>query len=74
MILLRPILHRDKFHNAFVAARKAPYSRLRDESLRLKEFVNLSRTRACGVVWREVYNDYRPHSSLGGLVPFEFVR
>lgn len=50
------------------------HSRLRDEMLRVTEFENLSHARACGSAWREDYNDYRPHSSLGGLSPSEFAR
>ncbi len=50
------------------------HSRLRDELMNTTEFETLSHARACGVAWREDYNDYRPHSSLGGLPPNEFAR
>ena len=50
------------------------HSRLRDELLRVTEFENLSHARGCGSAWREDYNEYRPHSSLGGLSPSEFAR
>lgn len=49
------------------------HSRLRDELLRVTEFENLSHARSCGLAWREDYNEYRPHSSLGGLAPSEFA-
>ena len=50
------------------------HSRVRDELLNVEEFSNLAHARACGAAWREDYNDYRPHSSLGGLPPSEFAR
>jgi len=49
------------------------HSRLRDELMNVTEFESLAHARACGVTWREDYNDYRPHSSLGGLTPTEFA-
>lgn len=50
------------------------HSRVRDELFRVEEFSNVSHARACCHAWREDYNDYRPHSSLGGLPPSEFAR
>ena len=50
------------------------HSRLRDELMNVTEFENVRHARACGAAWREDYNDYRPHSSLGGLPPTEFAR
>jgi putative transposase len=50
------------------------HSRLGDELLRVTEFENLSHARSCGAAWREDYNDYRPHSSLGGLAASECAR
>jgi putative transposase len=49
------------------------HSRLRDELMNVTEFESLAHARACGVTWREGYNNYRPHSSLGGLHPTEFA-
>ena len=50
------------------------HSRLRAELLNLEEFVNVHHAREHARAWREDYNDYRPHSSLGGLTPSEFAR
>jgi putative transposase len=48
--------------------------RLRDELLRVQEFTSTSHARANAIAWREDYNEYRPHGSLGGLPPLEFAR
>lgn len=50
------------------------HSRLRDELLNMEEFDSVRHARAHATAWREDYNDYRPHSSLGGLPPAEFAR
>jgi len=50
------------------------HSRLRDELLNMEEFDNVRHARAHAAAWREDYNGYRPHSSLGGLPPDEFAR
>lgn len=50
------------------------HSRLRDELLAVELFTSLTHARACAAAWREDYNNYRPHSSLGGLPPEEFAR
>jgi transposase InsO family protein len=50
------------------------HSRLRDELMSVTEFESLKHARACGAAWREDYNEYRPHSSLGGLNPTEYAR
>ena len=50
------------------------HSRLRDELLAVELFSSVSHARACAIAWREDYNNYRPHSSLGGLPPAEFAR
>ncbi|MFO0425219.1 MAG: integrase core domain-containing protein [Planctomyces sp.] len=42
--------------------------------LRVTEFENLSHARSRGAAWREDYNEYRPHSSLGGRAPSDFAR
>lgn len=49
-------------------------SRLRDELLSVEQFTNVSHARAAGAAWREDYNEYRPHGSLGGLSPNAFTR
>ena len=50
------------------------HSRLRDELLNMEEFDSVGHARAHAATWREDYNGYRPHSSLGGLPPDEFAR
>ena len=50
------------------------HSRLRDELLNMEEFDNVRHARAHAAAWREDYNGYRPHSSLGGLPPDQFAR
>ena len=50
------------------------HSRLRDELLNMEEFDSVRHARAHASAWREDYNGYRPHSSLGGLPPDEFAR
>ena len=43
------------------------HSRLRDELLIMEEFDSVRHARAHAAAWREDYNGYSPHSSLGGL-------
>ncbi|MFN7730341.1 MAG: integrase core domain-containing protein [Pirellula sp.] len=50
------------------------HSRSRDELLNVTEFESLRQARQCATAWREDYNDYRPHSSLGGVSPAEYAR
>jgi putative transposase len=47
--------------------------RLRDECLNDNWFLNLKHARTIIEAWRKDYNNVRPHSSLGGLAPQEFV-
>jgi putative transposase len=47
--------------------------RLRDECLNDNWFLSLKEARAVIESWRKDYNENRPHSSLGGLTPLEFV-
>ncbi len=48
-------------------------SRLRDECLNEHVFLSLAEARDLIASWRHDYNFVRPHSSLGGLTPMEFV-
>ena len=48
--------------------------RLRDECLNEHWFSTLEEARHQIEAWRQDYNTVRPHSSLGGLTPDEFVR
>ena len=50
------------------------HSCLGDELLNMEEFDSVRHARAHTAAWREDYNGYRPHSSLGGLPPDEFAR
>ncbi|MGH8436727.1 MAG: IS3 family transposase, partial [Pseudomonas sp.] len=48
--------------------------RLRDECLNANEFVSIDDARDRIEAWRQDYNDFRPHSSLGNLTPSEFAQ
>jgi len=47
--------------------------RLRDECLNTNWFMSLKHARAIIESWRKDYHTVRPHSSLGGLAPREFM-
>jgi transposase InsO family protein len=49
------------------------HSRLRDEFLATEIFESLAVARKLTQAWREDYNHYRPHSSLGYVTPVEFA-
>jgi putative transposase len=46
-------------------------SRVRDELLNIEEFGSLLEAQVVVETWRNEYNTYRPHGSLGGLTPAE---
>ena len=48
--------------------------RVRDECLNLHWFQSLEQARLILFVWRDDYNENRPHTSLGGRTPYEFAR
>lgn len=48
--------------------------RVRDECLNLHWFQSLEQARLILSIWREDYNDVRPHTSLNGRTPNEFAR
>ena len=47
--------------------------RFRDECLSMEWFRSLTEARAVIETWRRHYNETRPHSSLGGMTPTEFM-
>jgi putative transposase len=47
--------------------------RARDELLNITEFGSLTEARVVIEDWRNEYNTWRPHSSLGGLTPTEYA-
>ena len=47
--------------------------RARDELLNITEFGSLTEARIVIEDWRNEYNTWRPHSSLGGLTPAEYA-
>lgn len=49
------------------------HSRLRDEFLAVEVFENLTSARALTSAWKEDYNRYRPHGSLGYQTPSQFA-
>jgi putative transposase len=49
------------------------HSRLRDEFLAVEEFESLAAARKLTARWRDDYNHYRPHGSLGYVAPAEFA-
>ncbi len=48
-------------------------SRFRDEFLAVEEFESLAAARQLSTAWKDDYNHYRPHSSLGYQTPAEFA-
>ena len=57
--------------NAFIESLNG---RLRDECLNINWFLNVKHARDIIEDWRNDYNNNRPHSSLGGQTPMEFVQ
>lgn len=49
------------------------HSRLRDEFLAMEIFESLAAARKLTALWREDYNQVRPHGSLGYVTPAEFA-
>ena len=47
--------------------------RAQDELLNVEEFGSLTEARVIVEDWRNEYNTWRPHSSLGGLTPAEYA-
>ncbi|MEM9686623.1 MAG: IS3 family transposase [Bacteroidota bacterium] len=47
---------------------------LRDECLNTNWFLSIEDAREKLEVWREDYNNFRPHSSLGGMPPNEYIQ
>jgi len=47
--------------------------RVRDELLNVEEFATLLEAQVLTEAWRVEYNTYRPHSSLGGLTPAQYI-
>lgn len=47
--------------------------RMRDELLNEHLFDNLRHARYLVAAWRDDFNYHRPHSSLAGLTPWEYV-
>ena len=56
--------------NAFIESFNG---RLREECLSQSWFVDLGDVQAALAAWKEDYNVSRPHTSLGGLAPVEYV-
>jgi putative transposase len=55
--------------NAFIESFNG---RLRDECLNENVFSSLHQAREIVESWRQHYNEYRPHSSIGYLTPLEY--
>lgn len=47
--------------------------RLRDELLNIEEFGSIAEAKVVIEDWRQEYNNYRPHSALGGRCPSEYA-
>jgi putative transposase len=48
--------------------------KFRDECLNEHWFLSLQHARETIELWRRSYNDQRPHSSLNGMTPYEYVK
>jgi len=55
-------------------SRNTPNGKFRDECLNEHWFRNIRQARIAIEEWLEHYNVDRPHSSLGGLSPYEFIK
>jgi transposase InsO family protein len=66
-------LHRARspWENPFVESFNG---RVRDELLNVEEFGSLLEAQVIVESWRTEYNTFRPHSSLDGLTPAEYVK
>ena len=49
------------------------HSKVRDEFLAMEVFESLAAARKLTTAWKDDYNHYRPHSSLGYMAPVEFA-
>tara|TARA_R110000868_G_scaffold324794_1_gene585617 strand:- start:10480 stop:11310 length:831 start_codon:yes stop_codon:yes gene_type:complete len=58
------------WENGFV---ESFHSRFRNECLACEEFTTISEAMTVIDEWRNIYNQRRPHSSLGGQTPAEFA-
>ena len=47
--------------------------RLHDELLNIEEFGSITEAKVLIEDWRQEYNNYRPHSALGGRTPNEYA-
>ena len=56
--------------NAFIESFNG---RFRDECLNQDWFTDLDDAQAAMAAWKQDYNESRPHTSLGGLAPQEYV-
>lgn len=52
---------------------EAFHGRLRDELLNVEEFASVREAKALAAMWKEDYNQRRPHSALGYRTPAEFA-
>jgi putative transposase len=48
--------------------------RLRDERLNAHSFPTIFHARAAAEQWRRDYNERRPHTTLDGMTPVEFIK
>jgi len=48
--------------------------KLRDECLNMNLFFSLADAKAALANWKEEYNTFRPHNSLGGMPPSEYTQ
>jgi putative transposase len=49
------------------------HARLRDELLDREEFASLSQAKVLLEIWRQEYNEERPHGALGYMTPAAFA-
>ena len=52
---------------------KSLNGKIRDELLNALTFATIEQARSLADAWKKVYNETRPHSSLGELMPLEYA-